>query len=718
MNRPRLISLTFALFGALIAFPTVLPSGAEAQTTPIPITIESTPPGATVYLDSTSTPPLGVTPLQNVRLRRGQATFIFQLENHEEERLVVDIKRRREVFRAVLKPLSTIVVTAGNSDAEGAAIRIDGEPVGNVPFSTNVKPGRHLVQVGREGFKTFSQWVDLASAQSITVPVLLEREAPRTGALLVVGDSPGAKILIDGEPKGETPQLIEGIPEGERVVEIVSDREGAAPYRETIRVIAGERFTLNPTLIRAAEKGSLRIFTNVRGAMITVNGEPVGESPVTVEGLAPGEHLVEATHDDYQETTGVATVEAGKQAVLQLRMAAVERAPGRVIVNADVAKARVFVDNEERGEAPVVVSEIAAGTHAIRVVAPGRQEFRTTCNTAPGQDCEINAVLAVESTPVRIEANVAGAQFYLNDDLIGPVPWEGELPIGSHRFEIRAEDYRPHSEVIALRASDETRVLGFALVGFDQLTPEEERALERERQIAIRSATSHGAAVLPADLAVLDVGLGYLPMAHMKLGVGIMKYLEAGFAFRTMGRLNQFELSAKAGVQPLKQLSVGGRLTLGGGLGPKRSSEPDTPILGGGVAGAVGEHKTNAFYVGLDAIGTIHFNRAGAVSLWVSMDFHSDRWDWAGDNRSMLHAPLGDEARQNMVRGRIGGALEFTLNKRLNIWGTFEGVLGKERRIYGNVFLSPEKGRFDPQIYTMLGITLKFGSLWDEDELE
>ncbi|NLE47887.1 MAG: PEGA domain-containing protein, partial [Sandaracinaceae bacterium] len=224
------------------------------QSTVIPISIESTPPGATVYLDSTATPPLGVTPLQNVRLRRGQATFIFQLENHEEERLVVNINKRREVFRAVLSPLSTIVVTAGNADAEGAAVRIDGEPVGNVPFQMNVKPGRHLVQVGREGFKTFSQWVDLGSAQSITVPALLEREAPKTGAILVVGDSPGAKILIDGEPKGETPQLIEGIPEGERVVEIVSDREGASAFRERIRVIAGERITLNPTLIREAEK--------------------------------------------------------------------------------------------------------------------------------------------------------------------------------------------------------------------------------------------------------------------------------------------------------------------------------------------------------------------------------------------------------------------------------------------------------------------------------
>ena len=152
MSSLRFRSLLLA-FSALFALATS--TSARAQT-PIPITIESTPPGATVYLDSTETPPIGVTPLRNVRIPRGNATFIFKLDNHEEARLPVRIYKRRETFRAVLSPLSTIVVTAGNEQADGAAVRVDGEPVGNVPMQTNVKPGRHLVQVGKEGFKTFS----------------------------------------------------------------------------------------------------------------------------------------------------------------------------------------------------------------------------------------------------------------------------------------------------------------------------------------------------------------------------------------------------------------------------------------------------------------------------------------------------------------------------------------------------------------------------------
>ena len=62
----------------------------------------------------------------------------------------------RVVQPSALSVFVAVVFTAGLG-ATAAAIRIDGVPVGNVPYSANVSPGRHMVQVGREGFVTFSQ---------------------------------------------------------------------------------------------------------------------------------------------------------------------------------------------------------------------------------------------------------------------------------------------------------------------------------------------------------------------------------------------------------------------------------------------------------------------------------------------------------------------------------------------------------------------------------
>ena len=122
----------------------------EAQR-PVPVNIESIPAGATVYLDTTTGAPLGTTPLSSVRIARGSHTLIFQLTNYEEARLTITVSRRRETFRAVLRALGTIEVSAGNDSARGASVYVDGTPVGggtlgSIPIRVpNLPPGRHQV---------------------------------------------------------------------------------------------------------------------------------------------------------------------------------------------------------------------------------------------------------------------------------------------------------------------------------------------------------------------------------------------------------------------------------------------------------------------------------------------------------------------------------------------------------------------------------------------
>ena len=197
------VSALFAL--AFFAAPTV------AQ---VPVNVESTPPGATVFLDTESDASrLGVTPLRPVRLGRGPHTLIFKLPNHEDARVQINVARRRETFRAVLEPLGVIDVTAGNAAAAGAAVRIDGQPAGNVPHRQNVQPGRHLVQVGREGYVTFNQWTDVAGGQVVTLPVLLEAQAPSTSLEakddsieIEVVDSPLEAVAVPAE-KSQTSEV-------------------------------------------------------------------------------------------------------------------------------------------------------------------------------------------------------------------------------------------------------------------------------------------------------------------------------------------------------------------------------------------------------------------------------------------------------------------------------------------------------------------------------
>ena len=697
----------------------------------IPVNVESDPAGAAVYLDTPEGQPLGTTPMRNIRIPRGQHTLIFKKENHEDARLPVDIRRRRETFRATLNPLSVINVTAGNTAAEGAAVRVDGQPVGNVPFRAQVQPGRHLVQVGKEGHVTFSQWADLSGGQVLQLPVMLEPEAPRAGSLLVAGDVTGATVSVDGTPRGTTPTVIEGITEGEHDVQVVSPQPGMQPHTERVRIRAGERTVINPILRPApVATGSLRVLVRPAdtGAIVSLDGEVIGEAPASKEQVPPGEHIVEARADGYEAAQQPVTIEGGSQRVLSITLTPIAGAPGRIVVNTNVDGASVSVDGEDRGAPPVVIEGASPGTHAIVVRAQGHQEHRETCSVGPGRNCEITANLRPVGTPVRVEANVEVAEFVVDGEVMGPVPWEGTLPVGSHNIEIRADGYRSYRAVVSLQPQSETRVFNAGLVGEGELTPEEVAEQATERRARHRQAVARSGAPLQDDIAVLDFSVGWPYIFELRMGIGVLPWLDAGIGLRTFFRVTEFEGRVKAGFRPVQQVSLGVQARIGGGIGVARD---DTLTDNGMDDTDIEKLSTNDFFFSLEALFTLHFLRAGNFTLWGAMDYHSDSWSWNGansdcryyrgcvDEDSMSDGDISPdpaevdegsndviEGRQRVARFRLGGSLEFILSPSWNMWVSFEGVFGEGRRVLGDIL---GVGKEDIEVYTRLGFTYKFG---------
>lgn len=708
----RIIALALAL-----SFPLAASVDAQRVRT-IRVNIESTPPGATVHLDDPNAAPIGTTPIRRIRVPRGQHTLIFKLANHEDLSHPVNIRRWNETFRVTLNALGVISINAMGESANGATVRIDGQPVGNPPIRQNVQPGRHQITVEREGYDTFNQWVQVDGGQVLTLPVQLQRSAPETGSLLVAADVSGAAIYIDGEPRGSTPTVIEGLTAGEHSIEIRPNDEALEAHRQTIRIIAGERATINATMRPAQGRtGSLRVLVNVQEAEVFLDGELIGNPPASAPEVAPGDHIVETRAEGYQPTQQPVSIEAGQQRVISVEMQEVVRELGRIVVNANVEGAVVTIDGEERGAPPVVIDRAPAGTHAILVRAQGYREFRHTCETGPGRSCEVTADMNVVGRPVRVTANIRDAQFYIDGELQGPVPYEGEVPIGAHLVEVRADGYRSYQAQISFAAGNEPRALEVTLVEEGELTPEE--LAEREAEAAERrqQAVARSGATLPDDLAVLDASVGWPYLFELRLGIGILDWLESGIGIRTFGRLTEFEGRVKAGFRPVRQFSMGLNVRFGGGIGPNRAS----PNYETAIDMDAGGHPTNSFFTSFEALLSLHFLNAGNFTLWSALDIHSDRWDWneadsdcryaSGCDRSsgsvMPEMPEDTfiDGRQSMARFRIGGSLEFILTRRWNLWGSFEGVFGNARRVVGDVF---GQGNEDLQLYFRLGITYKF----------
>jgi hypothetical protein len=735
--------------GALALLTAVfLPGIAEAQRG-VPINIESVPPGATVYLNATTAPPLGATPLANVRVPAGSHTFIFQLANHEEARLLVTVRRRRETFRAVLRALGTVEISAGNDASRGGNVSVDGRPVGQLGAMpvrvTDLQPGRHQVRVERDGYRTFEQWVDVGGGQMVRIAALLERAAPDTGQVLVSGP-PGAHVFLDGRDVGTTPTVLDDVPVGAHTVEIRVD--GQQPYSTQVAVLAGQRATV---MMPVRSGGTLRVIASAMGAVISIDGEVIGPSPAVREGLAPGEHIVEASAEGYEPARQTVTVDSGQQRVVSIDLQRIQGSPGRIMVTSDVPGSDVIIDGEQRGQAPVVFTP-EPGPHAIVVRAEGHQEYSTTCETAPGSNCEVTATLRAQQVrvSVQVQPGLRGAQLYVDEELRGPVPFDGTLPSGSHVIVVRADGYEEYREQVLLTPSADVRAFSLSLARTRTGPSDEELADLAEREERARgAAVTHSAAPLPVNQASIDVSLGWPYLAEIRLNVGVLEFLDAGFAIRSFGRLTEFEGRLRAGFRPVELVGIGGQVRFGGGIGPELGfRRPLTYTDEMDVEGrpwsdvAFGDrqstrpttvddsmefsHPVNSAFFSLEFDASLHFSEQGAFTIWLAMDVSSDEYpghplnsgaylDYAPnavaasdiycepvtDPRTQLRCP-----REDFARARLGGSLELVLARNWNLWFLLEGILSSQpRRIMGNLIGIQTN---DTQFYFRLGTTYKF----------
>ncbi len=585
-----------------------------------------------------------------------------------------------------------VVITAGDEATSGASIRLDGKPAGNVPLRETLAPGRHLVQVGKRGFVTFSKWVDLESGEVLKIPVILKPKEAKTGSLLVSADVTGLPVFIDGQKRGATPLVVDGLAVGEHLVEIKSPGDGYRPFAETVTIVANQRVTIDASIRIAPDLGSLRVITNVPGAIISLDGADIGVSPAAKGGLTPGEHLVIARAPGYEPVEQTVTVVAGRERVVSIRFTTASTDVARILVRANVPDASISIDGQDYGTPPVTIEPAEFGTHTVVVRAPGYREVRRTCSVGPARNCEVYAELFPLGVPVRVEANVSDAQLFVDGELRGPIPWEGDLPAGSHRIEVRADGYHPHTEQVRLEKSMRVRLIQVILSAVTEPVSDRARDKEAKRKDELRNAVTHAGAPVPVGVAALDFSAGWPWLASLDLRTGLTEFLDIGLWVGTFGRLTDVAVMTKAGWRVGDNFSLGADLQIGGGVGPAQRD----------LMGA--SHPTNNFFISLDAIFSLHFPPRGAFSIWMAMDFNSDRWDFAGRDSDVVVA----SSRQNVVRGRLGGSLEIVVTRKWNIWLEVEGIVaGDQRRVLGDVFGG---GRPDSKIYAQLGATFKFGS--------
>ncbi len=206
---------------------------------------------------------------------------------------------------------------------------------------------------------------------------------------------PGAAIAVDGADSGYfTPTVLRDLPIGPHRVDLALDCRVAA---STVQV--------EPTIVTrlelALEKGhgTLELTTAPAGAFLSLDGEPVGTTPLRTD-LACGDHSLLLELEGHHPLPYDGTIGHGERVSLDLALAPIEY--GRLVVVPEPLDAKVLVDGEGVGRGALTLDGIVVGSHEVEVRAAGLTSQHRTV------DIHRDEVARIELSLVNPFPGVAG----------------------------------------------------------------------------------------------------------------------------------------------------------------------------------------------------------------------------------------------------------------------------------------------------------------------
>jgi hypothetical protein len=170
-------------------------------------------------------------------------------------------------------------------------------------------------------------------APTDSAPASAEVEAtPESGSLLVRSTPAGAEVLVNGVRRGVTPLVLRDLPMGTHTVVLTRSGYARAEHRVVITDARPSR-SLEARLVAETESGApappvltprsppvqatsgtLVVESRPPGARVIVDGRDMGETPLTLETMAPGDYAVRIEREGYQPVTATIRVVAGERA--------------------------------------------------------------------------------------------------------------------------------------------------------------------------------------------------------------------------------------------------------------------------------------------------------------------------------------------------------------------------------------------------------------------
>ncbi len=283
-----------------------------------------------------------------------------------------------------------------------AKVMIDGKEIGHTPLrSFELDAGQHELRVVADRYLPSKKTIEvrgMGNRQTTEVTLL-----PGWGTLEIASDPSGAQVRIDGKEVGFTPLRTDPMA-GTYHLEL--RKSGWKPVFRDIKIEANETVKL-PLIQLERVDGTLNLTTSPAGAAVAVNGEPRGQSPITLTLKLGRDHKVTVNKAGFEAVSRNVMLDSDSPRSLNIDLTSQY---GIIFLNTRPAGAKLKVDGKLLGSASRRL-RLRTAPHRLEITKPGYVTHAMTVTPRQGVSKKIDVELEKldKSQPDVIDSEIRTA---------------------------------------------------------------------------------------------------------------------------------------------------------------------------------------------------------------------------------------------------------------------------------------------------------------------
>jgi len=369
------------------------------------------------------------------------------------------------------------------STPSGASVSLDGKTVGVTPITgTEVSAGSHSLRITKEGYEPYEKSVTVSSGEQSAVDATLTEIVTPTktptptptptqspigggkGWIRINANVDGAGAALGSETctiSGGSCSIMVGTTTTP-VKTFTVQKSGYSEYSGQVTTWPkeGETVDVYATLNPVASTGTLQVSSYPSGAVATLDGGNWQYTPAQFTSVSAGtNHYVQISLNGYQTYATTVYVSAGETAYVSATLDPVPPSTGSLWVATNPSGADIYVDGRYMAASPNTITNLAPGTHTLRMHKVGYDEYLRTFSITAGQRTTVDYTFTPQSSSfgsIEVASTPAGATLFLDGNYMGLTPSGDYFDItslvpGTHTITLRMTDYQDYTQTVYVR---------------------------------------------------------------------------------------------------------------------------------------------------------------------------------------------------------------------------------------------------------------------------